>query len=180
MGNPTLLKLDVEDVRSLAQSMIDGVNEFMQDYRVLCVTTHKDSEKMWSGYAEDHKGIALRIQGNGAKDSKFQLFRPVTYREARPTIYRDAVDFLVSSLFADPNGARALNGKQVGNAEAVAKLKATASQRAADLKAIVDDIKRSGITSVRGIAEELHVRGIRAPRGDTWHPTAVSRLLARL
>jgi hypothetical protein len=80
----------------------------------------------------------------------------------------------------NPNGARALKGKQVGNAEAVAKLKATATQRAGDLKAIVDDIRRSGITSVRGIAEELHVRGIRAPRGDTWHPTAVSRLLSRL
>jgi len=62
----------------------------------------------------------------------------------------------------------------------VAKLKATAAQRAGDLKAIVDDIRRSGITSVRGIAEELHARGIRAPRGDTWHPTAVSRLLNRL
>ena len=56
----------------------------------------------------------------------------------------------------NPNGARALKGKQVGNAEAVAKLKATAAQRAADLKAIVEDIKRSGITTVRGIAEELH------------------------
>jgi DNA invertase Pin-like site-specific DNA recombinase len=30
----------------------------------------------------------------------------------------------------NPNGARALKGKQVGNAEAVAKLKATATQRA--------------------------------------------------
>jgi DNA invertase Pin-like site-specific DNA recombinase len=80
----------------------------------------------------------------------------------------------------NPNGARALKGKQVGNAEAVAKLKATADQRAADLKAIVEDIKRSGTTSVRGIAEELHVRGIRAPRGDTWHPTAVARLLSRI
>jgi hypothetical protein len=32
----------------------------------------------------------------------------------------------------------------------------------------VDDIRHSGITSVRGIAEELHVRGIRVlvvPRG---------------
>jgi len=47
----------------------------------LCVTTHKDSEKMWSGYAENHKGIALRIEANVAKDSKFQLFRKVTYRE---------------------------------------------------------------------------------------------------
>ena len=68
----------------------------------------------------------------------------------------------------------------MGNADAVAKLKATAAQRAADLKAIVDDIKRSGITNVRGIADELQARGIRAPRGNKWHPTAVARLLNRL
>jgi DNA invertase Pin-like site-specific DNA recombinase len=80
----------------------------------------------------------------------------------------------------NPNGARALRGKQVGNADAVARIKANAAQHAADLKGIVDDIRRSGITTVRGIADELHARGIRAPRGDTWHPTAVSRLLSRL
>jgi hypothetical protein len=77
----------------------------------------------------------------------------------------------------NPNGAP---GKQVGNADTVAKIKANATQRAADLRVIVEDIRRSGITSVRGIADELHVRGIRAPRGDTWHPTAVARLLNRL
>jgi hypothetical protein len=80
----------------------------------------------------------------------------------------------------NPNGARALKGTQVGNTEAVAKLKQNAAQRATDLKAIVDDIRRSGITTVRGIADELQARGIRAPRGDTWHPTAVARLLNRL
>ena len=80
----------------------------------------------------------------------------------------------------NPNGARALRGKQMGNEDAVAKIKKNAVQRAADLKGIVDDIKQSGITTVRGIADELHARGIRAPRGDKWHPTAVSRLLARL
>src|ERR1700687_3125478 len=80
----------------------------------------------------------------------------------------------------NPNGARALRGKQVGNADAVAKLKADAAQRAADLQGIVADIQRSGVTTVRGIAAELHARGIQAPRGDTWHPTAVARLLSRL
>jgi DNA invertase Pin-like site-specific DNA recombinase len=80
----------------------------------------------------------------------------------------------------NPNGARALRGKQTGNAEAVVKIKENAAQRAMDLKAIVDDIRHSGITTVRGIADELQTRGIRAPRGDVWHPTAVSRLLTRL
>jgi DNA invertase Pin-like site-specific DNA recombinase len=80
----------------------------------------------------------------------------------------------------NPNGARALRGKQVGNADAIAKVQANAAQRAADLQGIVADIRRSEITSVRGMAAELHTRGIRAPRGDRWHPTAVARLLSRL
>ncbi|MGB7855639.1 MAG: recombinase family protein [Pseudolabrys sp.] len=80
----------------------------------------------------------------------------------------------------NPNGARALRGKQIGNAEAVAKVKANAVQRAQSLTWIVEDITRSGVTTVRGIAEELNRRGVHAPRGDVWHPTAVSRLLSRL
>ena len=80
----------------------------------------------------------------------------------------------------NPNGARALRGKQVGNADAVAKLKADATQRALDLAGIVNSLRARGLTSVRSIAEALNDQGIRAPRGDMWHPTAVSRLLTRL
>jgi DNA invertase Pin-like site-specific DNA recombinase len=80
----------------------------------------------------------------------------------------------------NPNGARALRGKQVGNERAVAKLKENAVQRAADLKGIVDDIRAAGIATTRAIADELHARGIKAPRGEVWHPTAVSRLLNRI
>ena len=79
----------------------------------------------------------------------------------------------------NPNGARALKGKQTGNAEAVAKIKEKAAQRAMDLQGIVEGIKRSGITSVRSIAEELNRQGIHSPRGGAWHPTAVARLLNR-
>jgi len=80
----------------------------------------------------------------------------------------------------NPNGARALRGKQTGNAEAVAKIREKAAQRAADLQGIVASIKRSGITSVRGIADELNRQEIKAPRGGAWHPTAVARLINRL
>src|SRR5579859_858025 len=55
----------------------------------------------------------------------------------------------------NPNGARALKGKQVGNAEAVAKVKANAVHRAGDLTHIVATITASGITTVRGIAGAL-------------------------
>jgi hypothetical protein len=52
------------------------------------------------------QGIALRIEANIEKGSKFELFRPVTYREKRPTIYRDAVQFLTSSLFDDQDASK--------------------------------------------------------------------------
>jgi hypothetical protein len=61
---------------------------------------------MWSDYAESHKGIALRIEGNVAKDSKFQLFRPVLYREKRPPLYDDTLDFVAGSLFGDQEARR--------------------------------------------------------------------------
>jgi len=56
---------------------------------------------MWTRYAEDHKGIVLRILPNVAKDSKYQLFRPVTYQEKRPALYESAATFHESALFGD-------------------------------------------------------------------------------
>jgi DNA invertase Pin-like site-specific DNA recombinase len=80
----------------------------------------------------------------------------------------------------NPNGARALRGKQTGNAQAVAAVKANAERRAGNLMAIVNDIRSQGLTSVRVIATELNERGVLTPRGGTWHPTSTARLLSRL
>jgi hypothetical protein len=69
---------------------------------------------------------------------------------------------------------------QVGNKQAVAAVKANAAHRAANLRAIVDDLHAQGFTSVRAIASELNERGILTPRGGAWHPTSATRLLSRL
>ena len=79
----------------------------------------------------------------------------------------------------NPNGARALKGKQVGNKQALAAIKAHAQDRAQNLRAIVADVRSSGITSVRAIADELNGRAILTPRGGQWHATSVVRLLER-
>ena len=97
---------DVEYMRERSKVFIKWINDFMQDYRVLCVTTRRDSEKMWSTYAEKHNGIVLRIEPNVPKDSKFQLFRPVEYREKRPPLYDEALDFIAGSLFGDQEARR--------------------------------------------------------------------------
>ncbi|MFH1346271.1 MAG: DUF2971 domain-containing protein [Pseudomonadota bacterium] len=92
---------DVNRLRATAEAAVKDVNDFMQAWRVLCVTTHRDSDAMWSGYAEDHKGIALRIEPNVAKDSKFQCFEPVIYRTKRPPLHDDVLGFVAKGLFAD-------------------------------------------------------------------------------
>jgi hypothetical protein len=104
--NPETAGLNVESLRALCKSTLAWINEFMQGYRVLCVTTHQASEAMWSGYAGDHKGIVLRIEANVAKASKFQQFHPVTYQAKRPSLYEDAVSFLKSSVFADQEAVK--------------------------------------------------------------------------
>jgi hypothetical protein len=91
----------VEYLRKQAQAHIAEINEFMQGYRVLCVSTHKDSDRMWTEYAEKHKGVSVRIQPSLAKNSKFQLFRPVIYREKRPPLYEDTLEFIAGALFGD-------------------------------------------------------------------------------
>jgi DNA invertase Pin-like site-specific DNA recombinase len=80
----------------------------------------------------------------------------------------------------NPNGARALRGKQKGNREAVAAIKARAAQRAANLCGILEDLRSQGISSVRHIAAELNSRNILTPRGGSWHPTSVARLQTRM
>lgn len=97
---------DVEHMQAWSEAFVEEINEFMQGYRVLCVTTLKDSEEMWSGYAEKHKGVVIRIEPNLAKNSKFQLFRPVTYRERRPPLYEDTLEFIAGSMFGDQEARR--------------------------------------------------------------------------
>ncbi|WP_398473783.1 DUF2971 domain-containing protein [Tardiphaga sp.] len=73
---------DPAHMRAVAEATIADVNEFMQGWRVLCVTTHKDSEKMWSGYAGNHTGISLRIEPSIEKDSKFQKSCPSSIKRS--------------------------------------------------------------------------------------------------
>jgi hypothetical protein len=93
---------DVEHMRAVSDDFVKETNNFLQGYRVLCVSSDNASEGMWEDYADDHQGILLRIEPNVEKDSKYQLFRPVTYQRARPTIYDQTVGFLKDVWFGDP------------------------------------------------------------------------------
>lgn len=92
---------DLEHMKNRHAAFIAEINTFMQGFRILCVSSRKDSERMWNRYADNHQGVVLKISPNIEKDSKYQRFQPVTYQAARPTLYESAERFQEDSLFAD-------------------------------------------------------------------------------
>jgi hypothetical protein len=99
--DPEKSGLGLERWKERSEAFVNETNEFMQNYRVLCVTTDKASECMWKEYAQDHKGIALRITPSVEKDSKYLKFAPVTYQEKRPPIFAKTIVFAAESLFGN-------------------------------------------------------------------------------
>ncbi len=58
--------------------------------------------------------------------------------------------------------------------------RAAADAFARNLKPVLEELAAENITSVRKVADALNERGIETSRRGRWHPTSVSRLLARL
>jgi DNA invertase Pin-like site-specific DNA recombinase len=67
-----------------------------------------------------------------------------------------------------------------GNTEAVAAIERRADDRASRLAPMVADIRANGITSLRGIARELTLRGALTARGGQWNASRVKLLLQRI
>jgi DNA invertase Pin-like site-specific DNA recombinase len=62
----------------------------------------------------------------------------------------------------------------------VASLVARSEKRAADLKPTIEELRRSGVTSLAGIAKALTEKGIPTARGAAaWSAVQVQRVLAR-
>lgn len=97
-GSPLIT---VEKLKNLTRNYVAQINLFMQNWRILCVSALKDSERMWSNYAKDHQGVVLRIVPNLEKDSKFQKFEAVIYRDKRPALFESTAQYVEDSLFGD-------------------------------------------------------------------------------
>ena len=54
-----------------------------------------------------------------------------------------------------------------------------ADRFAANILPIIEAIKRSGVSTLAGVADALNARGLRSARGGRWHVSAVENLLAR-
>jgi DNA invertase Pin-like site-specific DNA recombinase len=60
-------------------------------------------------------------------------------------------------------------------------VRSRSQERAKDLKPTIEELRRSGVTSLSGIAEALTAKGIPTARGaSAWSAVQVSRVLARI
>jgi DNA invertase Pin-like site-specific DNA recombinase len=58
---------------------------------------------------------------------------------------------------------------------------ARANQRSADLRPVLGEVQRHGVTSLQGIADALNERNIPTARGQgPWSPIQVARVLRRI
>jgi DNA invertase Pin-like site-specific DNA recombinase len=80
----------------------------------------------------------------------------------------------------NPNGAESLRRAGKGGVALRKVVSANAEAFAADLAAVVADIRGAGHISVRALAAELTDRGIRTRRGGAWQLSNVKGLLGRL
>ena len=93
---------------------------------------------------------------------------------------------LISGRTKSALAAAKAKGAKLGNphieaarGEAVAAIKAEADRMAGNVLPIIAEIKKSGASTLRAIAEALNARGIPTPRGGRWHATSVRNALAR-
>ncbi len=61
----------------------------------------------------------------------------------------------------------------------VKQIKLSADQFAANIMPVIEQIKASGIISLRGIAGQLNQRGLKTSRGGAWYAGTVKNVLAR-
>ena len=80
----------------------------------------------------------------------------------------------------NPNGAAALRRAGKGGVALRAVVSENADDFARALAPVIAEIRAQGITTLRGIADELSVRGVLTRQGGRWHVSNVKNLLAKL
>jgi DNA invertase Pin-like site-specific DNA recombinase len=93
---------------------------------------------------------------------------------------------LISGRTKSALAAAKAKGVKLGNprieaarSRAVASLQAEADRAASNVLPIIAEIRRSGATTLRAIAEALNARGVPTPRGGRWHAMSVRNVIAR-
>jgi DNA invertase Pin-like site-specific DNA recombinase len=93
---------------------------------------------------------------------------------------------LISRRTKDALAAAKARGQRLGGpklkearAVAVKVIKAEADRHAGNILPIITEIRKSGATTLRQVADALNARGIATPRGGRWYAASVGNALKR-
>lgn len=93
---------------------------------------------------------------------------------------------LISARTKAALAAAKARGTKLGNPKlatarksAVSAIKGEADRAAANVLPIIEDIRKSGIATLRQIADSLNARGVPTARGGKWHAMTVRNILTR-
>jgi beta-phosphoglucomutase-like phosphatase (HAD superfamily) len=130
------------------------------------------------GFPED---LAERAVADYDRDF-VQRYRPRTFPGVERMMERDAISKRTKEALA----AAKARGVKLGNprlAEAIAATNAArtgaADRFAANVRPIIREIQKSGVSSLRGVAKALSARGVKTARGGEWTAVQVSDILRR-
>jgi DNA invertase Pin-like site-specific DNA recombinase len=86
-----------------------------------------------------------------------------------------------AALAAAKARGQKLGGPKLAEAQrnGAAKGRANADRFAANTRPVIDQIRKSGITTLRGIAAALNARGVPTARGGTWTPVQIMAIERR-
>lgn len=134
----------------------------------------------------EHHHILPRSEGGGDEDTNMVTLCFGCHGRVHSVVRKDISALTIAGL----QRARARGVKLGGDrgatlsteakAKGVEAVKARAESRATDLAPILAELRAAGATSLRSLAAGLNQTGIAPPRGATWSPMAVSRILARI
>ena len=69
---------------------------------------------------------------------------------------------------------------KIARKNAVALIKANADRQAANVIPIIREIRRTGASTLRNLADALNARGIPTARGGRWYAKSVRNVLSRV
>jgi hypothetical protein len=84
------LRGSIEKTAERLQMFEDKFNQLicqqLEKTRVLCVSEHNDNVVMWSHYADEHRGVVMRLQCIDELENNLLIARKMQYQNKYPTI----------------------------------------------------------------------------------------------
>ena len=75
---------DLDRMKKSNEALIREINEFLQGYRVLCVSERINSDEMWTCYADNHQGVGLEFSLTLRKIQNFRSFAKLNTAQRGP------------------------------------------------------------------------------------------------